>query len=169
MSYVDNKKLYEDMVDWHNRRQIDPNAKMGDYTARSVILISNNLVKRWNFQNYTWRDEMSLDAIEICCRYLHKYDIQYKNVHAYITKMCERACINRLKKENNQLKAKYKWYLEAIPEIEEYDDDGTQIQIDYSFYKDIGEKLKEETPLKKPYKVLPADQVEDIGLAAFLK
>lgn len=169
MSYVDNKKLYEDMVDWHNRRQSNPSAPMGNYTANAIILIANNLVKRWNFSSYTWKDEMSLDAIEICCRYLHKYDIQYKNVHAYITKMCERACINRLKKENHQTKVKYKWYLEAIPDIEEFDDDGNHVQIDYSFYKDIGEKLKEEPLYPKKKTDVPDEDNEDIGLAAFLK
>lgn len=162
--YVDNKLLYEDIVDWHKRRETNPVAKMGDYTANAVILIANNLVKRWNFQNYTWRDEMALDAIEVCARYLHKYNTQYKNVHAYITRICERACVNRLKKENKQTRIKYKYYLQAIPDLEEYDDDGNAIQIDYSFFKDIGEKLK-EVPGKK---VVPLEDVEQGGLAEFI-
>lgn len=162
--YVDNKLLYEDIVDWHKRRETNPVAKMGDYTAKAVILIANNLVKRWNFQNYTWRDEMALDAIEVCARYLHKYNTQYKNVHAYITRICERACVNRLKKENKQTRIKYKYYLQAIPDLEEYDDDGNAIQIDYSFFKDIGEKLK-EVPGKK---VVPLEDVEQGGLAEFI-
>lgn len=164
MMYVDNKLLYEDIVDWHKRRETNPVAKMGDYTAKAVILIANNLVKRWNFQNYTWRDEMALDAIEVCARYLHKYNTQYKNVHAYITRICERACVNRLKKENKQTRIKYKYYLQAIPDLEEYDDDGNAIQIDYSFFKDIGEKLK-EVPGKK---VVPLEDVEQGGLAEFI-
>ena len=164
MMYVDNKLLYEDIVDWHKRRETNPVAKMGDYTANAVILIANNLVKRWNFQNYTWRDEMALDAIEVCARYLHKYNTQYKNVHAYITRICERACVNRLKKENKQTRIKYKYYLQAIPDLEEYDDDGNAIQIDYSFFKDIGEKLK-EVPGKK---VVPLEDVEQGGLAEFI-
>jgi hypothetical protein len=164
MMYVDNKLLYEDIVEWHKRRETNPVAKMGDYTAKSVILIANNLVKRWNFQNYTWRDEMALDAIEVCARYLHKYNTQYTNVHAYITRICERACVNRLKKENKQTRIKYKYYLQAIPDLEEFDDDGNAIQIDYSFFKDIGEKLK-EAPGKK---IVPLEPVEEGGLAEFI-
>lgn len=164
MSYVDNKLLYADMVDWEKRREVNPDAQMGDYTARSVILIADNLVKRWNFSGYTWRQEMSLDAIEVCVRYLKKYNTQYTNVHAYITRMCERACVNRLKKENKQTRIKYKYYLQAIPDLEEFDDDGEPIQIDYSFYKDIGEKLK-EAPGKK---IVPLDAAEEGGLAEFI-
>lgn len=167
--YVDNKKLYADICDWLERRNVDPQAKMGDFTARAIILIANNLVKRWNFQNYTYKDEMALDAIEICARYLHKFDVtKYKNPHAYITKICEQACITRLKKESRQTRIKYRYYLEAIPDLEEYDDEGNPIQVDYSFFKDIGEKLKEGSDLKKAA-TIEEDTQEDDGLMEFLK
>lgn len=166
--YVDNKKLYEDICDWLERRKVDPKAQMGIYTQKSIIEIANNLVKRWNFQNYTWRDEMALDAIEICTRYLHNYDPKFKNAHAYLTKNCFSACVTRLKKENRQTRIKYKYYLEAIPELEEFDDDGNPIQIDYSFYKDIGDKLKENNETKK---IEPLEPVagDDEGLMEFLR
>lgn len=164
MSYVNNKLLYEDMVDWEKRRAENPSAQMGNYTAQSIILIAENLVKRWNFSGYTWRDDMALDAIEVCVKYLKSYNTQYTNVHAYITRMCERACVNRLKKENHQVKIKYKYYLNAIPELEEFDDDGNPVQTDYAFYKDIGEKLK-EAPGKK---IKPIEPDEDCGLSRFI-
>lgn len=163
--YVENAKLLKDMIDWKERREVNPQAQMGDYTAKAIILIANNLVKRWNFQNYTWRDEMALDAIEVCVRYLHNFDTtKYSNPHAYITQACHRACVNRLKKESKQLRAKYAYYLHAIPDLEEFDEDGNAVQIDYSFYKDIGEKLK-ASPDKKHVMV---EEVEPGGLAEFI-
>lgn len=165
MSYVDNATLLRDMVDWQKRRETNPAAQMGDYTAKAIILIANNLVKRWNFSGYSYRDEMALDAIEVCVRYLHNFDTtRFDNPHAYITMACHRACVNRLKKESKQTRAKYHYYLQAIPDLEEFDDDGNSIQIDYSFYKDIGEKLK-APPGKKP---AVDDEIEPGGLAEFI-
>jgi hypothetical protein len=162
--YVENQKLYADICDWLERRKIDPTAQMGLYTQHAIINIANGLVKRWNFREYTWTDEMSLDAIEVCVRYLHNYDPKYKNAHAYITKTCFSACVNRIKKENKQIRAKYRYYLHAVPDIEEYDEDGNQIHVDYSFFKDIGDKLKE--PAGK--KVVEEEVDEDAGLMQFM-
>lgn len=167
MSYVDNKILYAEMVAWQERRAINPDAEMSPFIANAILLIADGLTKIWKFQNYTWRDEMRGDAIEICCRYLHKYDTQYKNVHAYITKTCERAFINRLKKENKQLRVKYRYYLEAIPDLEEFDEDGNPMQFDYSFYRDMGEKLKGEPFSYNKDKDEPESD-ESIGLSEFL-
>lgn len=163
--YVENKKLLEDMIAWKQRRETNPQAQMGNYTANAIMLIANNLVKRWNFSGYSYRDEMALDAIEVCVKYIHNFDPdRYSNPHAYITQACHRACVNRLKKESRQLRAKYAYYLHAIPDLEEYDEDGNAIQIDYSFYKDIGEKLK-ASPDKK--QAIIEDQ-EPGGLSEFI-
>lgn len=163
--YVENEKLYVDICDWLERRKIDPTAKMGHYTQVAIINIANGLVKRWNFRDYTWTDEMALDAIEVCVRYLHNYDPKFKNAHAYITRTCFSACVNRIKKENRQIRTKYRYYLHAVPDIEEYDEDGNQIQVDYSFFKDIGDKLKE--PVSKKGEVVEPDV--DPGLTEFME
>lgn len=165
--YVNNKKLYEDIADWLKRRESDPMARMGEYTAQAILLVANNLVKRYNFSNYTWREEMVGDGVECCVKYLKNYNLKFTNPHAYLTTVCYSAFVNRIKKENHQNHIKYKIYINEVVDIEEFDDDGNQIHVDYSFYRNIGEKLKEQKPKEKAEAL--DEPKPEVGLEAFLE
>lgn len=164
--YLNNKKLYQDISEWQGRRDINPDALMGEYTAECILLVAHNLVKRYNFANYTWREDMIGDGVECCVKYLKNYKLEYTNPHAYITQICFTAFVNRIKKENHQNRIKYKVYVSDVADIEEFDDNGNQIHIDYSFYKDIGEKLKDEPAPPAKYEFSGPPRA--IGLERFL-
>ena len=51
--YVDNKKLYESFKTWKEKYTVNPNTPIPYFIAESIILIANNLAKKYNFNQYT--------------------------------------------------------------------------------------------------------------------
>jgi len=112
--YVDNKKLYTEMIKYINEYNaakeqglVPPRAS--NYIGTCITLIANNLSTNKNFIGYTYREEMIGDAIENCLRYLHNFNPdKFKNPFAYFTQIIYYAFLRRIDKEKKQTYIKYK-------------------------------------------------------------
>lgn len=154
--YVDNEKLYNEFVKWHEARQINPDAQMSNYIAQAILDISKGLSKRFNFNRYTWKEEMIGDAVIICVKYVKNFDhVKYKNPHAYISRLCEQSFRNRIKKEKREIAARLKHFTKEVFDVEMIDAG----KIDYNFYLDINNKVYEyEKSLKTKNKPKDLEQ-----------
>lgn len=74
--------------------------RISEEIGLNLYKISENLSYRYNFINYSYRDEMVGDGAETCVRYVDRYDtVKYKNPFAYFTQTCFYAFVRRIKKE----------------------------------------------------------------------
>ncbi len=78
--------------------------------GEKFMLIATRLAYRPNFYNYTYRDEMILDAIENQLQYCHNFDIKKSsNAFAYFSQIAFWAMVRRIQKEQKQFKTKAKY------------------------------------------------------------
>lgn len=114
-NYVDNKKMYEELVKYNNslkeyeKDKTKKKPKISNYLGECFILIANNLAVRPQFVNYVFKEEMIGDAIENCVNYCHNFDhTKYTNPFAYFTQIIYYAFIRRIYKEKRHLYIKHK-------------------------------------------------------------
>jgi hypothetical protein len=113
-NYIDNKKLYEEMVIHIANYKLAKEAgeespRINDYIGNCVYLIANNLSLNYNFIGYSYREEMIGDGIENCLRYLHNFNPEKtKNPFSYFTQIIWYAFLRRIDKEKKQSYIKYK-------------------------------------------------------------
>lgn len=95
--HIDNKKFYNEMLSRTDSSVVTK------YMGECFINIGVGLSHRKNFQRYTYRDEMILDGIENCVRYVKNFDAKkYTNPHAYFTQIVWFAFLRRIAKEKKQ-------------------------------------------------------------------
>lgn len=106
--YVNNEELYNHFVEYCKKRDealvnhTEP-PQLDDYIGEAIMKIATHLAFRPNFSGYSYRSDMIGDAIETCVQYLDSFDPnRSKNIFAYITQICWRAFIRRLKLEKKQ-------------------------------------------------------------------
>ena len=109
-NYVNNKELLAAIIEWKKEllNNKDPNKiiRQNDTIGLAIMLIAEGLSKRFNFSGYTqsWKQEMIADGIEASIKGLHNFDeTKYNNPHAYITRACFNAFVQRIKKERKGL------------------------------------------------------------------
>jgi hypothetical protein len=166
-NYIDNEKFYEEIKDYimacrdidnQNEKSPDdtiiPYPQTNDYIAECIFQIAENLSRKGNFCNYTFRDEMVGDAVENCYRYIRNFDPdKYKNPFAYYTQICYFAFIRRINNEKDYKIAIYKLISDAVREDDftkwakqqNLDLDGKDTLADYfNINPDDIEKLEKE-------------------------
>ncbi len=105
VNYVDNKEFLALLIDYgqdrNNRLENNkPLPKIPDDIGRIFINIANRLSTRFNFINYTYRDEMVSDGILNAIEAVHKFDPEKSsNPFAYFTKIIFWAFVRRIEKE----------------------------------------------------------------------
>lgn len=87
---------------------------MPKYIGECIYNICNRLTKgfNFNFQSYTYRDEMVLDAIERCCYAVHKFNHKKSTAgaFAYLTTVAINAQKKRIKDEQKVHYIKHKFF-----------------------------------------------------------
>lgn len=117
--YIDNKKFLDALIEYQKEvRQAEKNGEekpiVYEYIGDCFIKIANHLAYKSNFINYSFRDEMILDAIENCLTYMHNFNPKKStNPFAYFTQITYYAFVRRIQKEKRHLQTKYK-YIESI-------------------------------------------------------
>lgn len=117
--YIDNKKFLDALVEYQKEvRKAEKNGEekpiVSEYIGDCFIKIANHLAYKSNFINYSFRDEMILDAIENCLTYMHNFNPKKStNPFAYFTQITYYAFVRRIQKEKRHLQTKYK-YIESI-------------------------------------------------------
>lgn len=112
--YVDNKKLYDCIVDYKSRvieakRTGSDKPPIPNYVGECIMMIAERLSHKPNFINYSFRDEMISDGIENCISYFDNFDPgKSTNPFAYFTQIIYYAFLRRILKEKKQMYVKYK-------------------------------------------------------------
>jgi hypothetical protein len=164
--YVDNVKFLEEMNKY--KQALNDAEEAGeerpivpDYIGECIMKISTKLSYSPNFINYSYRDDMVLDGIENCIRYIHNFDSEKsKNPFAYFTQIIYFAFLRRIKKEKDQSIIKGK-LIREMPfdafELQAHDEDGhyTNNFIDFmqqngKFDDSIEKKKKEKKKKNAP-------------------
>lgn len=110
--YVDNKKLYQVLVEYKRALNNGEFPSIPDYVGECLLQIATKLSNKPNFANYTFRDDMISDAVENGLLYLHNFDPQKsQNPFAYFTQITHYAFIRRIEREKKYVYTKLKYAL----------------------------------------------------------
>ena len=176
--YINNQEFLEALIAYQEEVAVaeakgEMKPIVPDYIGDCFIKIANHLAYKSNFINYSFRDEMILDAIENCLTYMHNFDPEKsKNPFAYFTQITYYAFIRRIQKEKRQLQTKYK-YIQSIDMndiIRQIHDEGT---YDNGFIKylkqqaslaeqELAEDKKEKKITRKPKYLQKLDDEEHV-------
>lgn len=117
--YIDNKQFLQALIDYKKevnaaKKANDERPQVPDYIGDCFIKIANHLAYKSNFINYSFREDMILDAIENCLIYMDNFDPKKSsNPFAYFTQITYYAFVRRIQKEKKYLQTKYK-YIESL-------------------------------------------------------
>jgi len=162
--YINNQDFLDALISYKSKVKTSieagyPKPRIPDYIGECFLKISNNLAKRPNFYNYTYKDEMISDAIENCLMYFENFDPgKSSNPFAYFTQICWYAFVRRIDKEKKQQYIKYKatesFGVLDEEELRELGDDTRLPQLElyqnmYSFIEQYESKEEKKKPEKK--------------------
>lgn len=122
--YVDNKKFSQAIVDYVTevRKAEDagkPTPIVPNYIGECFLKICEGLSNKINFNRYTYREEMVMDAVENCLKAVTNYNIDtttrtgLPNAFAYFTQIAFYAFLRRIAKEKKQQDIKWKFLDQA--------------------------------------------------------
>jgi hypothetical protein len=117
--YIDNKQFLQALIDYKQlvlaaKENSEERPMVPDYIGDCFIKIANHLAYKSNFINYSFREDMILDAIENCLIYMGNFDpAKSSNPFAYFTQITYYAFVRRIQKEKRHLQTKYK-YIESL-------------------------------------------------------
>lgn len=98
--YVDNKRFVLLIREFHERRKLNPAERIPEEIGKYLIAMSERLASRYNFANYTYRDEFVADGILRAVEAFKSFDPEKSsNPFAYFTKVIYRIFVQRIKKE----------------------------------------------------------------------
>ena len=158
--YVNNEAFFKEVKKWKQRvidaREIDePDPPSTEYMGECFLRISEHLVMRPNFINYTFRDDLVSDGIENCLLYAHNFNPEKsKNPFSYFTQIIHHAYVRRIVKERKLMHIKY-LYVERSGILQQLSIDGEdnkKISNQYVEYLHTHEKYAENPHKKKPKK-----------------
>lgn len=163
--YVDNKKLYAEMIKYINsvneakskNLPKDQWPVINSYIGSVILKIAIGLSNRPNFIGYTFKDEMIGDGVENCLMYLHNFNPdKSKNPFAYITQIMFFAFVRRIQKEQKQQYIKQKSIMNSdILSINEHDNKPTTLNktqmdfVDSDKYQTFIDKFEKTNKIKK--------------------
>jgi len=117
--YVNNKQLYEALVEYKKAKQQVDDLRVPEYIGECILLITQKLASRGNFNNYSYKDEMVSDGIENCLAAVDNYDpSKFNNPFGYFSRIAWYAFIRRIDREKRQNYLKYKNYRKHMAEEE---------------------------------------------------
>jgi hypothetical protein len=86
-----------------------PIPRVPNYIGECLTNIATRLSRKFNFTNYSYREEMVGDGIENCLIYLNNFDPnKSSNPFAYFTQIIYFAFLRRIQKEKKQTYIKHK-------------------------------------------------------------
>lgn len=177
--YIDNAAFYDALCQRRSYIENDQKVpkRLEDYIGECLMLIAQNLAKKWNFARYTWRDEMIDDAIVANLRALDKFDVnKHNNPLAYFTQCSYFAFIGRIESEEDATATKYRAVVEsaATGQLDSADDedsahilDNLDVSLDYMIdfldKYDQKQERKREKRRKSNKKSQPLNQLWEEG------
>jgi hypothetical protein len=164
--YVDNA-LFAEAVSEHVKgvkediaNEIEPRG-ITDYIGKCFLNIAEGLSHSGNFINYTYREDMVMDAVENCIKYINNFDIDKPtrtgkpNAFSYFTQISWFAFLRRIAKEKKQTEIKQK-IISTSPIDVFADFGGDAAQIGES----VIERMRNTNPFFKEEKGPTPEEVE---------
>lgn len=122
--YVNNAEFSQAIVDYCSkckeyREQGKPDPMVPNYIAECLLKIAEGLSHKSNFIQYTYREEMVMDAVENCLKAVQNYDIDKAtrtgkpNAFAYFTQISWYAFLRRIEKEKKQQDVKFRYMAQS--------------------------------------------------------
>lgn len=118
-NYVNNKQLYEVMVDFIGKRRdaVEKGIevpRIPNYVGECISLIATRLATKPNFSGYSFIDEMISDGIENCIMYIHNFNPDKStNPFGYITLIIHHAFLRRIEKEAKHSYVRHKMMMQG--------------------------------------------------------
>jgi DNA-directed RNA polymerase specialized sigma24 family protein len=183
--YINNKEFLAAMIEYRNSvlawKAHDGHPGQGEkprvpeYIGSCLIKIATGLSHKYNFINYTFREEMVLDAIENALTYIDNFDpAKSSNPFAYFTQISYYAFVRRITREKRHQDTKNNFVtsLDLDNIIAQGSDDGDYANSFISFLKrqiDIANKDSEPKdatpkPTRKPKYLQKKKVVEEVGI-----
>lgn len=101
--YISNKELLPEVL------RFKETGVVSEELGKMLLHMGYKYATKGNFANYTWKDDMVQQSIEICLNYLKNFDPNKQkkpNPFAYITTIFKNAFINYIKKQNKHSEIK---------------------------------------------------------------
>lgn len=142
--------------------------RIPEYLGECVLKIATRLSHKYNFVNYSYRDDMILDGIENCIQCMHSFDPnKSSNPFSYFTQVIYFAFLRRIAKEKKQSYIKGK-LIQEMPfesfELQGHDDD-TDFVNAYSAFIQAHQNFDDSFIKKKEKKV----KKNDTSLESFIE
>lgn len=112
--YVNNKDFLEALIEHKQaceaaRAKGKPTPIIPDYIGECVFEIATRLARRPNFSGYSFKEDMIMDGVENCVKYIEKFDPEKSsNPFAYFTQVIWYAFLRRIGSEKKFLYTKLK-------------------------------------------------------------
>lgn len=175
--YVNNKEFSAAVSEYVLRAKVEKDAQreppqITNYIAECLMKIANGLSRSPNFVNYSYREDMVMDAVENCIKAINNYNIDSPtrtgnpNAFSYFTQISYYAFLRRIAKENKQSDIKRNLIEKGgIGNFAEFEDSDIQIgetliekvrQRNDAFYDDVKESTSklltddDDSPSTKP-------------------
>jgi len=118
--YVDNKEFYNAILEY--KKEIARTEELGldkpripEYIGECILKIATNLAIKPCFTNYSYKDEMILDAVENSFLYFDSFNPETgKNPFAYFTQVAYFAFLRRLESEEKNRYMIYKSFVDTV-------------------------------------------------------
>lgn len=184
--YINNRDFSQALADYVQtvaaaREQGLPDPVLPDYIAIGLYQISEGLSRSPNFMNYSYRDDMVMDAVENCIKVVKNFDVKAAtrsgtpNGFGYFTQIAYYAFLRRIEKEKKQTQIKQKLIEgSSLESFADFGDDSSQIgesmierarhKLDSHFYKADLCSVKDHEPLPtKKKRGRPAKKAPELG------
>jgi len=173
--YVSNKLLYKTYCEWYAEIKIAQEEgieepKIPEFIVESMIKIATKLSYRFNFINYTFKDDMISDALYDCVRFSKKFNIERgDNPFSYLTTICFNAFLRVIDKEKKQSYIKSRIVVDTMTDfLDQVNTDDSEYKNMYiEFLRDVGNSdshmpmsLKRTAAYKKQNQPNPLAQFE---------
>lgn len=143
--YISNKEFTQAIDDYIKLCEVNEASGkeapvIPDNIAKQFMALANKLGIRYNFVNYTFRDEMISNAIFACCAKIRKFDIKVSNnAFAYFTNVCWRAMVDVINYEEKMSYIKAKSF-------QSIDYDESMHEADMSDFSDYSGNMNDYSP-----------------------
>ncbi len=140
----------------------EPRPRVPEYIGECILKIATkfSLSAKYsaNFIGYPFREDMVMDGVETCIRYIHNYDPdRFNHPLAYFTQTIYYAFLNRIQKEKKYLYTRFKavqnqrdiGIMADSQEHEELADFGVDIQENNEYMNDYIRSYEASTANKK--------------------
>lgn len=112
--YVNNKDFLQAIIEYKNscdaaRAKGNQIPVIPNYIGECIFDMANRLARRPNFSGYAFKEDMIMDGVENCLKYIERFDPEKSsNPFAYFTQVIWFAFLQRIAKEKKFLYTKLK-------------------------------------------------------------